>query len=234
MSLTEFKLSSAEPPKAFKRLIRGAPYRAPRAPIKKAGPARHAVARAPGRRGPNSTILNTAQGYCAVRRPARRRRAALGGPAPLDDGGWGAACAFGVPTFVEEPPRRRKAPAAPARSSRRRSMKLYNDLRTAVPRSDASTRRRRFYTTQAPRPAAAEPPGLRPDSMALAAAYGRPPKPRRKQPAPSTGIGALSGPGAAAVATRAACEKEAAAKKAWRARAGHRPTEGGLGRSLFD
>ena len=89
-----------------------------------------------------------------------------------------------------------------------------------------------LYTTQAPRPATAEPPGLRrlhgprrglrPPARAALRAAG----------AHLRGPGALSGPGAAAESIGPAREKETAAKKARRARAGYREKARGLGRPL--
>ena len=89
-----------------------------------------------------------------------------------------------------------------------------------------------LYTTQAPRPATAKSPGLRglhgfggrlrPPARAALRAAG----------AHLRGSGALSGPGAAAVATRATCQKEAAATKAWGIGERHRETARGLGRPL--
>ena len=89
-----------------------------------------------------------------------------------------------------------------------------------------------LYTTQAPRPAAPEPPGLRgldgfggrlrPPARAALRAAG----------AHLRGSGALSGPGAASFSVSATREKETAAEKARRARAGHRPKARGLGRPL--
>ena len=57
-------------------------------------------------------------------------------------------------------------------------------MKTVHARSDASTRRRRFCILHRRR--AQQPQGRQAyaDSMALAAAYGRPPEPRYEQPAP--------------------------------------------------
>ena len=89
-----------------------------------------------------------------------------------------------------------------------------------------------FYQTQAPRPAAPEPPGLRgldgfggrlrPPARAALRAAG----------AHLRGSGALSGPGAASFSVSATGKKEAAAEKAWGTGEGHRATKGGLGRPL--
>ena len=85
---------------------------------------------------------------------------------------------------------------------------------------DATHRR----TTQAPRATAAGPPGLRrldgsgrglrPPARAALRAAG----------AHLRGSGALSGPGAASFSVSAACQKEAAAEKAWGIGEGHRET----------
>ena len=72
------------------------------------------------------------------------------GPAPLDDGGWEAACVFGV--AIQTPS-------------------------TQV--DDRTPHRRRAQQPQSRQAYA--------DSMALAAAYGRPPEPRYEQPAPTYG-----------------------------------------------
>ena len=137
------------------------------------------------------------------------------------------------PKFVEEPSESWRVCRAGARSnggargnSRTRSDCTPRAFRRVRPPSTI------LYTTQAPRPAAAEPPGLRrlegfggrlrPPARAALRAAG----------AHLRGSGALSGPGAAAVATRAAREKEAATEKTRRARAGHRSKARGLGRPL--
>ena len=90
-------------------------------------------------------ILNTAQGYAPYGAPSPT--GGLGGPAPLDDGGWEAACVFGV--AIQTPS-------------------------TQV--DDRTLHRRRAQQPQGRQAYA--------DSMALAAAYGRPPEPRYEQPAP--------------------------------------------------
>ena len=89
-----------------------------------------------------------------------------------------------------------------------------------------------LYTTQAPRPATAEPPGLRRQH-----GFGRGLRPPagaalRAAGAHLRGSGALSSPGAASFSVSATREKEAAAEKAWGIGERHRETEGGLGRPL--
>ena len=105
------------------------------------------------------------------------------------------------------------APAAPARSNGGAPGICMTAFRLYTTRVASHTPSTILYTTQAPRATAPEPPGLRglhgprrglrPPARAALRAAG----------AHLRGSGALSGPGAAAVATRATCQKKRPRRK---------------------
>ena len=91
------------------------------------------------------------------------------------------------PTFVEEPSESWRVCRGGA-FERRRPRKLEYGLPTAVhARSDAYARRRRCCILHRRRAQQPQSRQAYADSMALAAAYGRPPEPRYEQPAPTYG-----------------------------------------------